>query len=590
MWIEANTLDGQRYYYHSETRETRWTKPHEAEDGLVELRRLVQKLTTKRDRVQAVAKWFQETGDVESLCAELKSVSPSASDTVDQMKELLACLYVMDAVFRLKSEAAKQFSAACGDLPARLVSQIGIIFEKDRHKIRAREVANSTVFLATVWKKKRCLVPKVLTNLEDALTPLRWLDTPARVDPPPPPPDDTAAAPVNSDAAAVDSAAAPVDTATSPVVSATAQVDTAAAPLDAAPASADSSRPHIDRSSARVDPPSVPIDSASALPIDTPALAPAPAQRKKLSRFSSKSSPPEGEVIQGGGKVLARSERGAILATDRGTCLLVGALLEPESEVTEPLKVTSTTAGEDWAFEVSMAPSSTKKSTRRDEQPKEEKDGCPKPGITVIGTVCTIRDFGCFVKVPGYSTDGLVSKFKLKSEVNLGDTLRLVVQPTKEVGKWAGVPVVDNSPFGKVISVLPYGYFVKCDDGREGLLHKNDSKGTKFQKGDRVRLKLLGLNAQQRCRFGLHDAPKKPVSNNAIVVDLVNQPPPPPPPPPPKTRPQSAVRKIVWSQRQAEKPAPKKRKPAATEPFEVKSFDEIIAEKKKLKTNNGSST
>lgn len=399
VWVEARSPDGSTYYYHSETRETRWTKP---DDELIEL---TTELTTKKDRVEAVCEWYARHEDcAEELCASLEECLN------DDIKKALATLYVLDAIFRKRTPAAAILAEECNRsaLPSLVVERMARLFKDADDKLRARDAANSAIFLVGIWEKKKCLTHRLLRDLRDKLAPLRYAEATNAVHSPP--------------------------------------------------------------TLTRQD------EESDASPVVVPLIS--------------------------------------------------------------PTRQHQTSSGEELV---------------------------PKQGATVTGKVVSHKKFGCFVKVSGIKTDGLVPRGKMTQDAKVGTRLTLVVQPVKEKNRWAGAVLQDDDqPFGHVLSTQPYGYFIRCDDGREGLMHKKDTNGKHYQLGERVRIRVTGLGPDRRCKFVpiLHaEAPKK-----HLKVQL----------------PKKGADEAVQEATQQSTTTSSNKRPA--EPIEVKSFDQSNAEKKQRKS------
>ncbi|KAJ8602826.1 hypothetical protein CTAYLR_002613 [Chrysophaeum taylorii] len=171
MWREAKSGDGRVYYYHSETRETKWVKP----DELVEA---IGKLSTKKERVEAVREQFSRNPNPAELLEKLAAHAKTQGDEdfVRRFKRGLAALYVVDSILRRKTPEAKALAAECarGKL-AEILRCAADVFDggNDEERLKVRDAANATVFLVNVWEKKKCID---VTGLKEALEPLRWKD------------------------------------------------------------------------------------------------------------------------------------------------------------------------------------------------------------------------------------------------------------------------------------------------------------------------------------------------------------------------------------------------------------------------------
>ncbi|MBI4878926.1 MAG: 30S ribosomal protein S1 [Planctomycetes bacterium] len=151
-----------------------------------------------------------------------------------------------------------------------------------------------------------------------------------------------------------------------------------------------------------------------------------------------------------------------------------------------------------------------------------------KEGQTRHGVVKNIADFGAFVDLGGidgllHITDMTWGRISHPSELLAIDQEIdvMVLKFDKERNRialgmkqlqespWASVDAkypVGSAHVGEVVNLMPYGAFVKLEDGIEGLVHISEMSWTRrvnhpseiVQPGDRVEVKVLDINREKQ--------------------------------------------------------------------------------------------
>ena len=164
-----------------------------------------------------------------------------------------------------------------------------------------------------------------------------------------------------------------------------------------------------------------------------------------------------------------------------------------------------------------------------------------EPGQTRTGTVKNIADFGAFVDLGGI--DGLlhVTDMSWQRARHPGDVVRIddkievmilrvdrdrekIALGLKQLTPNPWEQVVDKFPVGsrvqgEVVNIMPYGAFVKLEEGIEGLVHISEMSWLKrlnhpselVQPGDKVEVVVLGINRdKQEISLGMKQAQANP--------------------------------------------------------------------------------
>lgn len=82
-WVKAHTAEGVPYYYHKETRETRWEKPDPKVGKQMEARRLRAEAEKERRRAARLAELKSREATQGSMAAEKEAVSAGVSKVID---------------------------------------------------------------------------------------------------------------------------------------------------------------------------------------------------------------------------------------------------------------------------------------------------------------------------------------------------------------------------------------------------------------------------------------------------------------------------------------------------------------------------
>ncbi len=142
-----------------------------------------------------------------------------------------------------------------------------------------------------------------------------------------------------------------------------------------------------------------------------------------------------------------------------------------------------------------------------------------KPGDIVEGVVTGVKDFGVFVKLED-GVEGLIHENDLswdreeKPELKIGDKVKTkVLNVDKEKEKIAlGLKQLTPDPWedidkrykvgdeieAEVVSIKPFGVFVKLEKGIESLVPKSEYNNLEPKKGERVKVRILRIDKNKK--------------------------------------------------------------------------------------------
>ncbi len=151
--------------------------------------------------------------------------------------------------------------------------------------------------------------------------------------------------------------------------------------------------------------------------------------------------------------------------------------------------------------------------------PWESIDEKYKKGDIVEGVITGIKDFGIFVKLDE-GIEGLVHDKDIswdkddRGEFNVGDNVKVMVLGVeKEKERIAlGIKQLTKDPWedvdekykpgdvveAEIVSIKPFGAFVKIDKGLESLIPKSEFGNYEPQKGERAKVRILKLDKDRK--------------------------------------------------------------------------------------------